>query len=320
MSPPPATSSPAAEGQVPGGSTASQVWRSRCGCVRTVLMRADEDGSSRMAAAHWFHRTGGGALTPQGEHVLIFKLRGSASVEARIDGRSRVKRPLNGSFSMVPEGRDTFWAVRGDHETIHLYLPDHVVRDFVERHPAYHGRSLVPVFAVEDPWLTAYLQMFLAEAPTLEASEPASLFLSESRHLLLRHLLARHAGSTAAAGVGAGGRRVSPLRPFLMRRIVDYVDAHLAGEITLTQLAEQVHMSPDHFLRAFSAAAGTTPYRYVQEQRVGRAAQLLAGTMLDVQDVARRCGYRSPSHFSQQFRRRYGVTPQAYRQRAAAGT
>lgn len=316
MFPTPSAPVVAAQRQVLTGSTASQVWRSQCGCVRTVLMREGEDGTSRMAAAHWFHRTGGGALTPHGEHVLIFKLSGAASVEARIDGRSRAKRPLNGSFSLVPEGQDTFWAVKGDHETVHLYLPGQAVRDFVEQHPELGARTIAPVFAAQDPWLTAYCQMFLAEAPSLDAGGPAGLFLSESRHLLLRHLLRRHAGTAPAHR--AGGGRVSPLRPFLMQRVVAFVEAHLAGEITLSQLAQLVHMSPDHFLRAFSAAVGTTPYKYVQEQRLGCAARLLADSALDVQDVARRCGYRTPSHFAQQFRRRFGVTPLVFRIHAAA--
>ena len=103
-----------------------------------------------------------------------------------------------------------------------------------------------------------------------------------------------------------------------MRRVQDYIDAHVAEDISLQQLADLACMSPGHFLRSFRVASGLTPYQYVLEQRRQNARSMLTSGAEPVARIARRCGFKTPSHLSAQFHARFGMSPSRYR--AASGT
>jgi AraC family transcriptional regulator len=79
-------------------------------------------------------------------------------------------------------------------------------------------------------------------------------------------------------------------------------------------MAAVVHMSPFHFARAFKAATGQPPHRYLTQRRMERAKILLSVTRLPVAEVANRVGFSNQSHFSAQFRRATGTTPKGYRE------
>ena len=82
-------------------------------------------------------------------------------------------------------------------------------------------------------------------------------------------------GTTAPAPQAHGG-----LSPAAMRRVREYVDAHLGVSIDLATLAGVVRVSIHHFARGFKQSAGVTPHHYLTRKRVERAQDLLARTEL----------------------------------------
>ena len=86
--------------------------------------------------------------------------------------------------------------------------------------------------------------------------------------------------------------------------------------LDLSRLARIAGLSPSRFHAVFRAAFGVAPVRWIQERRLGRARELLAGSELSVQEVARRAGFQDPFHFSRLFKRREGLAPVAYRERS----
>lgn len=92
----------------------------------------------------------------------------------------------------------------------------------------------------------------------------------------------------------------------------DYIAAHLAEPLTVTELAKQVNLSPSAFSRRFREVTGQSPYQFVKEQRMVRARDLLTHGQLGVTDAARSVGYPSLSHFIKEFRARFGATPGEY--------
>lgn len=89
----------------------------------------------------------------------------------------------------------------------------------------------------------------------------------------------------------------------------DYIAAHLAEPLTVSELAKQVSLSPSAFSRLFREMTGRSPYQFVKEQRLMRARDLLGQGRLGVTDVARSVGYPSLSHFIKEFRARFGSSP-----------
>ena len=97
------------------------------------------------------------------------------------------------------------------------------------------------------------------------------------------------------------------------RRVIDYLDASLASEISFGDLADLVNLSPNHFLSAFKKATGKTPYRLLTEMRVAKARELLSNPQMSIVNVALAVGFSSQSHFTTVFRRFMKTTPALYR-------
>lgn len=99
-----------------------------------------------------------------------------------------------------------------------------------------------------------------------------------------------------------------------LRAVLDHIDAHQHGDLSLEHLSDVAAYSKFHFQRMFSARlqVGTRPY--VQLVRMKRAAYRLAFREHHrVTDIALASGYGSQEAFGRAFRRVFGQTPSAFR-------
>ncbi|MFF4397957.1 GlxA family transcriptional regulator [Streptomyces sp. NPDC001480] len=83
--------------------------------------------------------------------------------------------------------------------------------------------------------------------------------------------------------------------------------------LTVADLAAHAGMSPRSFARHFTAATGTTPLRWLLDQRIAAAQKLLERTDLPMPEVARRAGFGSEVTMRQHFASRLATSPRAYR-------
>jgi len=98
-----------------------------------------------------------------------------------------------------------------------------------------------------------------------------------------------------------------------MRRVEAFVADNLDKDLSVSDIAAVVRLSPFHFSRCFRARAGMGPYEYVTRQRVERACQLLSATALPITEIVYRSGFSSQSHLCTRFRRIMGTSPARYR-------
>jgi AraC family transcriptional regulator len=103
------------------------------------------------------------------------------------------------------------------------------------------------------------------------------------------------------------------LGPERLRRVRDYVEAHLVDDLSLTVLADIACLSPYHFSRSFREAVGVGPQRYVMQRRLECAKTLLRRTHRPVALIAQEAGFADQSHLISIFRREMGVTPGRFR-------
>jgi len=97
------------------------------------------------------------------------------------------------------------------------------------------------------------------------------------------------------------------------RRLGEYIEEHLAEEVSLSAMAELVHLSPYHFSRAFKQSFGMPPHRYLTNRRMDRAKTLLAEHKQSVTDIGLSVGFSETSSFTNAFRKFTGETPTSYR-------
>jgi AraC-like DNA-binding protein len=98
-----------------------------------------------------------------------------------------------------------------------------------------------------------------------------------------------------------------------MRRVHEYVEAHLSSSIELAELSAIAGLSVFHFAREFKRSAGVTPHYYLVGRRLERAKELLARSDLSVAEIAFVTGFSDQSHLARHFRQMIGVTPGQFR-------
>jgi len=250
------------------------------------------------------------------DHVLSYCASGRTETTLVIDGVPVHLRQRLGSIAFVPAQRAVQWTMDSEGESVHVHL--YIPRDSIsvpERIGA-DGKPQQAVVSLRDPWIESYFRLMLAEVESCahDARLEASPFLDETGTMLIRHLdtlLSQHPAS--AENPPDSAAHVTPLRPFIVRRIEDFVKSRLNGDIRLESLAEIASMSVGHFLRSFHKATGATPHQYVLRRRLDRACELLHGSTDQVSTIALRCGFSSAAHFSAIFHLHRGCTPSQYR-------
>lgn len=183
-------------------------------------------------------------------------------------------------------------------------------------------------------WVDAGVVAEIADAIGRDAGPRAKKLTAGARTsslgaVLVEEMTHPDAGSLLAADaileamiVGAlrGDReegRSSPRDPAIavaVRRIEDgYADA-----LSVDDLARAAGMSRFHFSRRFREATGRSPYRYLCDVRLERAAELLRRGRHGVTEAALSVGMSDPGRFARMFRARFGATPSAFRAASVA--
>ena len=98
-----------------------------------------------------------------------------------------------------------------------------------------------------------------------------------------------------------------------MQRMLDFISRNYQCRISLSDIAGSAFISRSECIRCFRRALNTTPYDYLIEFRLSKAADLLRTSDDSITDIALKTGFQQPSQFGQLFRKSRGCTPLQYR-------
>ncbi|AOW94683.1 AraC family transcriptional regulator [Rhodococcus sp. WMMA185] len=145
---------------------------------------------------------------------------------------------------------------------------------------------------------------------------------------LCLHIVRKEQGSAVANGIARrmvvpphrdGGQAQYVAMPLpkpsidTLGPVLDWMTEHLALDLSVPALAAKANMSPRTFARRFQAETGTTPARWLRDQRVLAAQHHLENSDLPIDVVAERVGFGGGAVLRQHFLRLRHTTPQAYR-------
>jgi AraC-like DNA-binding protein len=82
---------------------------------------------------------------------------------------------------------------------------------------------------------------------------------------------------------------------------------------TIRDLALEFRLSPSYLQRLFKHQTGVCMGEWLNEQRLQRAARLLADSYMSVKEIAHTIGYEHASSFIRAFERRFSQAPARYR-------
>ena len=222
-------------------------------------------------------------------------------------------RSQAGDLIVVPPHTESRWRVSGARRLLVFAIPVEIVRKVLGPEcPADLTSAFETISGSSRPdALTQQVMLKLWEMGRGE--EPPSRIMAESvLTTLVCQVLSLSQGAAETAGSGA-------MPPRNMKRLIEYVDAHLHEDIGLAELAEIAGWGVRHFARVFQQTMGQTPHRWVMDRRVSRAKYLLTQREMSLAEIALTCGFADQSHFTTCFRRSTGFTPLRWRNGGFSG-
>lgn len=94
-----------------------------------------------------------------------------------------------------------------------------------------------------------------------------------------------------------------------------WLEQRFAQPVSVSHLAEELHVSHAVLIRRFRSALGVTPSAYVRNLRLATAKRMLSHSNRPVEIIAASVGYADPRNFRQMFRQATGVSARAWRLR-----
>lgn len=248
-----------------------------------------------------------GYVPGMADNLLVGYYQGEHDVTGKIENKRFSARVRAGMFGAIAEGHDGQWHASGPIEVSHVYLTSARLQACSDMIAGGRRVELLDRVGCADPTVASILEILSREAG---ANDPSSrLFVERAIDLLCIQLLRHH--STFETVRMSRPRR--GLARWQVKRVTAYMRDHLDQEVGLDELAKLVRLSRFHFCTAFRLATGRTPHEWLVAQRIERARDLLAQTVLPVSEVGLAVGYVTPSSFAASFRKLVGATPTEFR-------
>lgn len=92
-----------------------------------------------------------------------------------------------------------------------------------------------------------------------------------------------------------------------------YIYSNYMNKLSLTDIAEVIHINSSYLSALFKKEMGTTISSYIQNLRLEKATKKLSNTNLSVTEISLACGFESPSYFTKLYKEKYGKTPRQQR-------
>jgi len=200
-----------------------------------------------------------------------------------------------GSIFFLPAGHACEVGLRGALDTLHIYLRANLV--------SVH--NVTPLLVERDVVIQHLAQA--VEQAVCEKVSNSDRFIDPIARALADRVSAVSRSSEPWQVQTAG------LPDYELRRLNDFIEANLEGEITLAAMASACGIGTKSFVRAFAATTGKSPYQYVIAARVERAKRLIEQDQEGLAEIALRCGFSHQEHLTRAFRRLTGQTPGRYR-------
>lgn len=227
-------------------------------------------------------------------------------VEHTIDGKFETSQQSAGDIIIIPA--DTPYNARWDAEHSFILLgiePTALMRHALET-TEQDSVEIIPHFTKADLLIHG---VGLALKTELESNRSdGRLYTDSLTTTLCAHLLRHYSTQKLSEREFKGG-----LSNRKLRQVMDYMNEHLAEDVSLDAIAKQIGMSQSHLFRLFRQSTGLSPHQYRLHQRIERAQELLLHSDLSIAEIAIALGFYDQSHLARHMRRLLGVSPKQLR-------
>ena len=283
---------------------------------QSTLLKSSKDlGWSSLVAdlcSHSRHEGSGSAASQDVKVGIIIRGSDEGPLACKAGGVWRAAQPTRGTIWLRPIGlsADAVLICSTKVEVLHLYVPTVAFARLIEDYnlPASPERSIRHSCGVQDELIN---QIGLSVLSEMMSPTAAGRMLVETLSLNLAARLAHtHSETGLVRSPIQSQHRLDDRR---LRRVLTYIEEHLADDIAVADLANVACLSIFHFTRAFTATIGVPPHRYVSGRRLESAKAMIATGRASLSEIALECQFSSQSSFTRAFRRAMGMAPAEYR-------
>jgi AraC family transcriptional regulator len=228
--------------------------------------------------------------------------------ELWLDGKSVRTEPLNpGEVALHDLQRRPVFKMYTPIDSLNFYIPWRAFDAYADDVNARRIEELhfTPGIGINDKIVAA---LGTALLPAFEhPGHVSQLFVDHVTFAIVAHLAHSLGGIKDRERPARGG-----LALWQQRRVKEFVDANLDGNMSVMLLSRACGLSTKHFSRAFRQSTGFSPHQWLLQRRIDKAKQLLRGA-LPLADLALACGFADQSHFTRVFTRAVGLSPGQWR-------
>ena len=241
------------------------------------------------------------------QHVIVVTVGHAITCEFKKEGRFQHVFKARGAISFFPSYQPFFLRLKVEKGTFANVL-------FLALDPAFVSRTavgleldsdhieLVEQHGGTDPTLH---HIAMALQTGIQTGDAVDQMYGEALSTALTVYLLRKYGAAVPEPKSRYGRL--PREKLL--RAVEYIRDQLDTDLTISEIAQAVYMSPYHFTRLFKESTGQSPHQYVVEARVRKAKELLTTGKFTISEAAYHVGFVDQSHLTRHFKRVFGLPP-----------
>ena len=148
-----------------------------------------------------------------------------------------------------------------------------------------------------------------------KADAYGATILSKSLLSIILVILNRQAAASSVAPILP--QTQAPSMPKVVTDVIHYVDQNLAGDLSVSGIAESVHLNSVYLTRRFRQYSGLSLQQYIIEKRLAEAKRMLRNGQSPT-EVCYACGFNNYSNFSRTFTNHVKISPRQYQENSRA--
>ena len=99
-----------------------------------------------------------------------------------------------------------------------------------------------------------------------------------------------------------------------LTKIMQHINDNMHRKLTIAELAEEVHLHPNYFIKIFKDKFGMAPMKYINKLKIEKIKNLLLTTSMPVNQIMQLVGFTDIYHFSKFFKQYTGYSPKSFQE------
>ncbi|MEM9815337.1 MAG: AraC family transcriptional regulator [Cyanobacteria bacterium P01_D01_bin.6] len=239
------------------------------------------------------------------QHYFAMNTGSAIEWEWQDGNRFKTHRYETGDLWVNPAGMPFSHRIQGYNQFVLLTLEPAKLTELLSEQPWVERQVFRRQHQAKDRHLQALMQALLIEA---EMGGPNGRLYADTLTTAIATHFVNHYSLEPVNDLA----QLQPLERQRLGAVIDYIEAHLTADLSLSEVALAAGLSKFHFTRLFKAAIGLTPHQYVLKRRIERAATILRKEDVAIAQVAQQFGFADQSHFTRVFKQVKGMTPKLF--------